>query len=145
MERLDGERHVGRARMGQQRGDAVAHQLARAGKVARVRREPAHHQHQAVRAERRRLVDGAAVVVERTRQAGAVEGGEHASAAQAGDGEAVGADRLRRRCHAHRLELVAPRRDAGNAGARDAVDGLAQIPLRAHGRGVDREEARVAR
>ncbi len=145
VQRLDRQLHAGVPRIRQQRGDPVADQVARGGEIARARRQPADHQHQAMRADRRRLVDGAAVVVERACQPGAVELGEHAAAAEAGDGQAVGADRRRRRGHAHRLELVAPGRDAGDAGARDAVDRLAQVPLAARGRGVDREQALVLR
>ena len=95
MQRLDRERHARLPRVGQQRRDPVAHLRARAGEVARAFRQPAHHQDEALRADRGRLVDRAAVVVERGAPPGLVGGRKHAAAAQAGDGQAVRADELR--------------------------------------------------
>ena len=64
MERLDRERHVGGAGVGQHRGDAVLHLLAGVHDVLRRARQTAHHEDQAVGAERRGFVDGLAVVVD---------------------------------------------------------------------------------
>jgi hypothetical protein len=54
----------------------VAHLATRAGDVARVFRQAADHEHEALRADRGGLVDGAAVVVERGAAARFVGGGE---------------------------------------------------------------------
>ena len=83
MQRLDRERHAGVARIGQQRGEPVAHLLVRAGEVLRALRQAAGDQHQAARADAGGLVDGAAVVVERGAAAGLVGGRKHAAAAEA--------------------------------------------------------------
>ena len=70
VQRLDRQRHAGRARVVEQLGDAVAH-LARAPAMSfepapvGVLRQAADDEHEARRAERQRLVDGAAIVVAR--------------------------------------------------------------------------------
>ena len=63
--------------------------VARAGDVLRAFRQAADDQHQAVRADRGGLVDGAAVVVERGAASGFVGRRKHAAAAEAGDGQAA--------------------------------------------------------
>ena len=92
-----------------------------------------------------RLVDGAPVVVERGAAAFAVGRRKHAAAAVARHGQAGVADAPRRVVEAGRGDLVAPRRDAADAVPRAGLDDVGQRPLRAHGRGVDREPAMVGR
>ncbi len=144
MQRLDRERHARLPRVRQKRMQRLAHLHARAVKVARAFRQGANHEHEALRADRGRFVDGAAVVVERGAASRFVGGGEHAAAAEPGDGHAVGADELARALGAARLHDVAPRRDRGDAGAGAALDQLPQRP-RLHRHRVDREQRAIVR
>src|SRR5258708_9203347 len=139
VERLDGQLHAGLSRVRQQRGDAVADDPAGAGDVARAGGEAADDEHQALRADRRRLLDGAAVVV-----ACAVARAEHAAAAEAGDGHAVIGEDARRLGNAAFGEAIAPWRDGADAVTRQRLDGLAQRQ-RLQRRRVDRQERNVAR
>ena len=87
MQRLDGERHLRGACFRKERGYGIAHLLARAAHVLRSLRQPADHEHQALRAELVRFFEGAAVIV------APIGRGEKAAAAKAGDRQAVGTDR----------------------------------------------------
>ena len=93
---------------------------------------------------RGRLVDGAAVVVERRLPTGLVGGRKHAAAAEPGDGEAVIADELAGALGAAGLHDVAPRRDRRDAGARAAFDQLFERPC-LHGHRIDREQRAIVR
>ena len=106
-------------------------------------RQAADDEDQALRAERQRLVDGAAVVVQRRAPALAIRRRKHPAAAIAGDREPGVADAQRRVLESRRGDLVAPRRDAANAVPRAAVDDLRQRPLLPHGGGVERQQACV--
>ena len=68
---------------GARRGDILARFAAGAGEL----RQAARHDDEAGRAQRRRLVEGAAVVLARRRTLGAI-GDHHAAAAIAGEDEA---------------------------------------------------------
>ena len=142
MQRLDGQRHASVARVGQQRRDAVAHLLVRAGEIFRPFRQSARDQHQAFGADTGGFVDGAAVVVERSTASGFVGSGKHAAAAQARDVQRCVADQLAGLVDAHGLDDVAPRRDGRDSRALAAVDQLRQRP-RLHGRGIDGEQLGV--
>ena len=74
--------------------------------------------------------------------AGLVGGGKQAGAAIARHGQAGGADHVAGLLDARGLHDVAPRRDAGDAGAHAALDELLQGP-RLHRRGVDGEQRAV--
>jgi hypothetical protein len=100
-------------------------------------------QHQAARAEGRRLVDGAAVVVDRRRETAAALGGEPAAAAEAGHHKPRIPDAPRARGEAQGRDLVAPGRDAADAVACAAVDDAVERPLLAQGGGVEREPPRL--
>src|SRR5690606_4786739 len=63
--------------------------------------------------------------------------GEHAAAAQTRDAQPVGLDDARGFLEPHRLHLVAPGRDGGDAVAQAAVDHFAEAPAIAQGREVD--------
>ena len=127
MQRLDRERHARAARVFEQLAQAVAHHFARAGEVARhdlaaaILRQAADDEHEALRAERQRLVDGAAVVVVRGAPAFAIGRRKHAAAAEPGDGQAGVANAPRRVVEARRRHLVAPRRDAADAVPRTSL------------------------
>jgi len=142
VERLDRERHTRSTGVGQELGQALAHDLARVRDVARGRREAAGDDDQAGGGNGGGLVDGAAIVLERLGEPAAALAREHPAAAKAADGEAVPSYEPRRLRHAHRLKLVAPHGKGRDARARDALDRLLEVP-RAHGRRVDREEAVV--
>ncbi len=144
MQRLDRERHARLPRVRQKRVQRLAHLHARAGDVARAFRQAADHEHEALRADRGRLVDGAAVVVERGAAGGFVGGREHAAAAEPGDGHAVGADELARALGAARLHDVAPGRDRRHANARAALNQLLQRP-RLHRHRIDRKQRAIVR
>jgi len=90
MQRFDREWHLASARMRQDGGETFGNGLASIDDVSGVFREPPDNEDETLRAERRRLVDGALVVVN------CAGSGEHATAAIAGDGEAIVLDRLHR-------------------------------------------------
>ena len=139
VERLDGEGDAEGTRLRQDRREPVGDHRAGAGDVARAGRQAADDEDEAVGAERRRLVDGAAVVVDRGTAAGSIGGGEHAAAAEAGDAQAVAGEDAGRLGKADLRHLVAPgchRRDAVADAGRSR---LAQVPLLAHRGEVDRE------
>ena len=144
MQRLDRERHVCLPRMGQERGERVAHLPSRVADVARALRQPADHEDEALRADGGGFVDRAAVVVERRAPPGVIGGGKHAAAAKAGDGHPVRADEFCRALEAAGLHDVAPGRDRGNAGAGAAFDELLERP-RLHRHRIDREQGAVLR
>ena len=113
VERLDRERHARFSRVRQKRMQRVAHLHARADDVARAFRQAADHEHEALRADGGRLVDGAAVVVDRGAAGGFIGGRKHAAAAEPGDGHVMRADELSRPLGPARLHDVAPGRDRG--------------------------------
>ena len=71
MQRLDCESHPARPRVIEDACDPFLDQAARRGDVLAAFRQPAHDQHQALRRKRRRLVDGAPVLVDRRGESGA--------------------------------------------------------------------------
>src|SRR5215510_6109088 len=145
VQRLDRERHARRARVVEDLADPVAHHLARAGEVLRFLRQPAGYDDEAVRSERRCVIDRAQVVVDRRLTTLAVRGGKEACADEAGDGEAVVADHPRRLLRAGFRHLVPPGRDAADVVPAERVDLAPEIPLLAERRGVDREERGIGR
>ena len=124
MQRLDRERHVVGAGVRQNGGNAVGHHAARRADIARILRQAADHEHEALGAERRSLVDCALVVVDRRLPSGFVGGREHAAAAIAADLHSVIFDRANGRIEADGRDLIAPRIDRGDAVPRASLDGF---------------------
>ncbi len=151
MQRLDRQRHADLARVVERRRDAVLHLLARAGDVLGQRGageragQAADDEHEAGGVQRLRLVDGAAVVVERGLAAGGIDRREHAAAAVAGQRQAVRAHQRGGALQADRRDLVAPRRDRADAVAGAGLDDRVERAGAAQGGGVDRQPAVVGR
>ncbi len=142
MQRLDRQWHLRGARMVQQFGDGVVHLCPRLrdvlrGRTARPRilRQPADHQHQAGRAQRLGLIDGAAVVVARLDAMRGV-GCKHPAAAIARQFEAGVAHRAACAIEPDGRDLIAPRIDGADAVPRAGVDDLQEIALLADSRGI---------
>ena len=128
MQRLDRERHVGLLGVFQHFGDGVMDLRARGRDVLRGRasrprilRQAADDQHDAGRAQRLGLVDGAAVVVARLDAVRRVRG-EHAAAAIARQFEPGVAHRARGAVEADGRDLVAPGIDGADAVPRAGLD-----------------------
>lgn len=144
MQRLDRERHARGSRVGEECMQRLVHLPAGAGDVARALRQAADHQHETLRADGGRFLDGTAVVVKRGAAPRRVGGGKHAAAAQPGDGHAVRAHELSRALGPARLHDVAPGRDRGDAGPRAALDQLLERPC-LHRHRIDRDQRAIAR
>ena len=143
VQRLDRERHAGSLRVQEQLADAVANHFARALQILRHDFavapfwKTADDEHEAARAERGGLVDGATIVVACRAAIFAIGGGKHAAAAKPGDRQARVANALRRFLETRGGNLVAPRRDAANPVSRATRDDFGQRPLHAYGRRVE--------
>ena len=96
MQRLDGERHLGRARVRQDSGKAVGDHFMGRAQVARAFGQTAADEHDALAAEHGRLVDHALVVVDDRLPLGGGRSGKQAAAAIAGDAQVVVLDEPRR-------------------------------------------------
>ena len=95
MQRLDRQRHARLPRVGQERANASRTCDRAPARSRESLRQPSHHEDEALRADRGRLVNRAPIVVERGAPPGLVGGRKHAAAAQAGDGHAMRPDELR--------------------------------------------------
>src|SRR6266536_4281822 len=126
--------------MPEDRGDALLHERPRPGDIPAAVRQPAHDQHQTLRRKLRRLLDGAAVLLEGGGEPRAAACGEKTAAAQPGPGQAGVADPELRLLESERRNLVAPGRDAADAVPLAAGDDLVELPLRPHGGGVERQQ-----
>jgi hypothetical protein len=132
--RLDRDRHAARARVVEDRAEAVADHVARAAQILRALREPARDDDEAPRLDRRGLVDRAQVVVDRGLAAFAVGRREESAAAQAGHRQAVVAKNARGFLCADLRQLVAPRTDAADVVPAAGLGRLTQVAFRAPSR-----------
>jgi hypothetical protein len=137
VEGLDCQQHAGGTRVLEDRGEPVLDHLARGSDVPGAWAQAADHQDQTHGVERRRLVDGPAIVIDRSLPCRRIGSGKHAAAAKPAHGHAVVLDDARRFGEGDPRHLVAPRRHRPDAGSRATLNRLAQIPLLAHGGEVD--------
>src|SRR5262245_25282316 len=135
---LHGERHAARARVIEHLAETVTDHFTRAAEIFRLARQTARHDHQAVRAERRRLLDGTKVVIDRRLATLAIGRGEKAAPAQPGYDEPTVPNHAGGLLRADLRHSIAPWRDAMDAMATNRVDRLPQVARFPQGGGVDR-------
>src|SRR5205823_12197629 len=92
VQRLDGERHRSVARMFENGGDAFLHERSRRAKIPAAFRQSADDQHQTLRGKLRRLLDGAAVLLDGGGEPRTAARGKESAAAKSGHGESRVAD-----------------------------------------------------
>jgi hypothetical protein len=150
MQRLDRQRHSGRAGIFEKLRDAVFDLRVRGGDILARRaagtgilREAPRDQHETRCAQRLRFIHRAAVVVARLDPVDRV-GREHAAAAISGKRKPGVADCLGGALDPGRRNLIAPGVDRANAVPRAGLDDVEQCALLAHGRSVQRHPAMVA-
>ena len=113
MHRLDPETHAALPGVGDELGDAVGNHATRGGDIPVGRR--AAHEHEHAGPELRRLVDGAAILLDPRRALFSGGRGEHPPAAHARDAHSRIPQQAGRCLHADLGELVTPYRDVRHA------------------------------
>src|SRR5206468_9755073 len=114
-------------------GDAFLHERSRRAKIPAAFRQSADDQHQTLRGKLRRLLDGAAVLLDGGGEPRTAARGKESAAAKSGHGESRVADPALRLVEPELRDLVAPGRDATDAVPLAAGDDPVELPLRAHG------------